>query len=42
MRLICTFWGGIIVNNNLVGYNQMGKYLMRIRDTIFKDENKKN
>ena len=38
MRQICTFWGGIIVNNNLHGYNLMGKYLMRVRDSIFKNE----
>ena len=30
-----TYWGGMIVNNNLVGYNQMGKYLMRVRDFYF-------
>jgi len=28
------FWGGNIINNELWGKNQMGKYLMHIRELI--------
>ena len=29
-----SFWGGLISNNVLYGNNQMGKYLMKIRNTL--------
>ena len=29
-----SFWGGLICNNTLCGNNQMGKYLMEIRNTF--------
>lgn len=33
------FWGGLVSNNSLYGNNQMGKYLMEIRNNLMEVRN---